>query len=186
MGKRQRKKLDGLVEARKCTARKKDGTPCKRPPIKGGSVCMSHGGAAPQVRRKANERLLQGVPKMLTELKRLATDESMPPNVRLAAIRDWLDRAGIGEAMKAEVTLNAAPWEAMLGEVLLQYDAGDDEPITLSPDDDGAYVPDEKDARWEGMPRRQPTGDPRPADPPPPRRRRPDFGEPNAPGHASP
>lgn len=122
---------------------------------------MSHGGAAPQLRCKANERLLQGVPKMLTELKRLATDESMPPSVTLA-IRDWLDLAGIAEAMEAEVTVNA-PWQEVLGEVFTQFDAGD-ETITLSPDD-GAYAPDEKDARWEGMLRRQPTGDPRPADP---------------------
>lgn len=182
MGKRKRKKLDGLVESRQCTARKKDGTPCKRPPIKGGTVCMSHGGAAPQVRRKANERLLQGVPKMLTELKRLATDESMPANVRLAAVRDWLDRAGVGEAMKAELTVNAAPWEAMLGEVFLEYDA-DEEPIAMSADEDGVYSPETSDSRWDHLPRRKPTGGSRPvvrgqtaspaADPDPPRYSRP-------------
>lgn len=121
MGKRQRRALDGEVDKRMCSATKKDGTPCKRSPIKGGTVCMSHGGAAPQVRRKANERLLQGVPKMLSELKRLAVDDSVPPNVRLAAIRDWLDRAGIGESDKHELTLNVARWEAAIDEVFLDY-----------------------------------------------------------------
>lgn len=121
MGKRQRRGLDGEVEKRMCTAKKKDGTPCKRPPIKGGNVCMSHGGAAPQVRRKANERLLQGVPKMLTELRRLATDESIPANVRLAAVRDWLDRAGIGEADKHELLLTTPKWQEALDDIFTEY-----------------------------------------------------------------
>ncbi|GAA2084613.1 hypothetical protein GCM10009821_27510 [Aeromicrobium halocynthiae] len=183
MGMRQRKKLDGLVEARKCTAKKKDGTPCKRPPIKGGTVCMSHGGAAPQVRRKANERLLNGVPKMLTELKRLATDESMPPNVRLAAIRDWLDRAGIGETAKAELAVNLAKWEESLGEVFL--DIPDDEmPVRMEPNAEGVFVPEGSDSRWEDMERRQTTGEP--LDTPRPRRAAPTFSDPDPPGYSGP
>jgi len=42
---------------RRCTARsKRSGDRCKRAPIPGGSVCIMHGGAAPQVRRAARER----------------------------------------------------------------------------------------------------------------------------------
>ena len=126
MGKRQRRALDGEIEKRTCTARKKDGTPCKRPPIKGGTVCMSHGGAAPQVRRKANERLLQGVPKMLSELKRIAFNDSIPANVRLAAIRDWLDRAGIGESDKHELLLTTPAWLEILNDEDIVVDYGAD------------------------------------------------------------
>lgn len=44
--------------ARQCTARAKaTGTRCRAPAIRGGTVCIRHGGAAPQVRRKARERL---------------------------------------------------------------------------------------------------------------------------------
>jgi len=150
MGKRQRRVLDGEVEKRTCTAKKKDGTPCKRPPIKGGTVCMSHGGAAPQVRRKANERLLQGVPKMLTELKRLATDESIPANVRLAAIRDWLDRAGIGESDKHELLLTTPKWQEALDDIFIEYN-----PDVI----DGEVVDEYEDANYPESRPRAPIGE---------------------------
>lgn len=120
-GKRQRKALDGEVERRTCTAHTRDGTPCKNAPILGGTTCRMHGGAAPQVRAKANQRLLDGVPKMLTELRRIATDESVPPPTRLAAVRDWLDRAGIGESDKHELTINVPKWEQGIENLLVDF-----------------------------------------------------------------
>jgi hypothetical protein len=47
-----------IRQARRCSARRKDGQPCGNYAIIGGRVCRIHGGAAPQVRRKAKERLL--------------------------------------------------------------------------------------------------------------------------------
>jgi hypothetical protein len=43
--------------SRKCSARRRDGQPCGCWAIRGGTVCRVHGGAAPQVRRKARDRL---------------------------------------------------------------------------------------------------------------------------------
>jgi hypothetical protein len=43
---------------RYCTATNRNGEPCGRSPIKGGTVCHFHGGAAPQARRAAQLRLL--------------------------------------------------------------------------------------------------------------------------------
>lgn len=47
-----------LMEAPRCRATAKgSGLRCKRRPIPGGMVCKKHGGGAPQVQAKANERL---------------------------------------------------------------------------------------------------------------------------------
>lgn len=51
----------GLTHDAGCTGHVdlEDGSirPCRRPPIRGGSVCRSHGGAAPQVKAAAQRRL---------------------------------------------------------------------------------------------------------------------------------
>lgn len=109
---------DGRAPAVLCGATRRDGTPCKRPPIQGATVCRAHGGAAPQVKRKAQERLLDGVPKMLRMLKELASNEDVPPQVRLAAIRDWLDRSGITN--KIEIEVKSSSFEEMVMGVLAE------------------------------------------------------------------
>ena len=43
-------------QARRCTARRTNGQPCKAWAIDGGFVCMAHGGSAPQVRQEARVR----------------------------------------------------------------------------------------------------------------------------------
>ena len=42
----------------KCTAKRRDGQPCTKRPMRGGTVCDTHGGLAPQVRQKAAIRQL--------------------------------------------------------------------------------------------------------------------------------
>ncbi|MGC4940778.1 hypothetical protein [Kribbella sp. DT2] len=63
------------------------------------------------MKRKAQERLEKGVLPLLGLLYKLATDESVPPAVRLAAIRDWLDRAGITSKLEIEIDV---PWKDVL------------------------------------------------------------------------
>lgn len=99
-----------------CGAKTSDGDPCKNSPMLGGKRCRMHGGAAPQVKRKAQERLLDGVPKMLRMLKELASNEDVPPAVRLAAIRDWLDRSGIDR--RIEIDVKSSTFEEMVMGVL--------------------------------------------------------------------
>ena len=92
---------------RRCKAKAKlSGKQCKRSPINGGAVCRVHGGAAPQVKAKADERIREYVQKMvdpdraLQEAARLAyadlTDlyddnwnfkpkKDWPPELRAAA-----------------------------------------------------------------------------------------------------
>jgi hypothetical protein len=46
------------LKAIRCTARRTNGEPCKHWAIRGGTVCYTHGGAAPQVKAAAKQRLL--------------------------------------------------------------------------------------------------------------------------------
>lgn len=68
--------MDGETPStrRQCTARNRRGERCKRGPIAGGTVCAMHGGKAPQVQRKAAERLADLIDpnRALREAARLA------------------------------------------------------------------------------------------------------------------
>ena len=81
-----------------CTATNRQGKRCGKPPILGGTVCRMHGGAAPQVKAAALERLKLMQPKALDTLDRLLGREEFP-TVQLAAVKDVLDRTE-GKAME--------------------------------------------------------------------------------------
>lgn len=107
----RRKELGLLGRGVKCTARRTNGKPCGRFAIQGGSVCATHGGSAPQVRAKAKRRLdafadqaVQG----LLNLAQYADSEA----VRLAALRDALDRIGVTAKIDIELTLQ--PWQQLI------------------------------------------------------------------------
>lgn len=85
-----------------------------------------HGGAAPQVRAKAQERLALAQDDAASLLIRFAHDENVPYPVRLAAVKDILDRGGIGTKQQLEVTLK--PWEAAIEGILVD---DDDEPQAI-------------------------------------------------------
>ena len=86
-----------------CSAKRSNGEPCKAKAIRGGTVCRMHGGAAPQVKQKAMERILAAADPAAAELVRLAK-EAESESVRLQAIKDLLDRAGFGATQKHELT----------------------------------------------------------------------------------
>lgn len=113
---------DGRTPTNLCKAVKKNGEPCKRPPIQGATVCRAHGGASPQVKRKAQQRLLDGVPEMIKKLRSLTEEENVPANVRLAAIRDWLDRAGI--TGKIEIEVSSSSFEEMVAGAIASIEDG--------------------------------------------------------------
>lgn len=64
---------------------------CGQSPIPGGTVCKFHGGAAPQVRAKAIERLMQYQDRAIDRLFGLVEQQAYP-STAYQAVRDVLDR----------------------------------------------------------------------------------------------
>lgn len=90
-----------LMEAAKCSAKAKGSQrQCRRPPIAGGTVCYIHGGAAPQVKLKALERLMLLQDPAIDRLQQLIGQEAFP-TVAYAASRDVLDRT-IGKPAESQ------------------------------------------------------------------------------------
>lgn len=76
-----------------CSATSKaTGKPCGRTAIPGGSVCRYHGGAAPQVKAKAMERLMALQAPAVDTLSWLMKKRAKFPSTAYAAARDVLDR----------------------------------------------------------------------------------------------
>lgn len=99
------------VPHRQCTGHKKNGERCKNAAILGGTVCKFHGGAAKHVRNAARVRLANAADRMARELLNMATADNVSDSVKLAAIRDALDRGGI--SVKAEIEVTAKPYESI-------------------------------------------------------------------------
>ncbi len=90
------------TDARQCTATAKGSRQrCKRRPIPGGTVCVKHGGGAPQVQAAARIRLAALVEPAIDRLTKLL--KAKQEGVQLGAVKDVLDRNGFKP--KEHVTL---------------------------------------------------------------------------------
>lgn len=100
---------------RRCTAHRKTGDRCKNVARLGTNVCDFHGAKAPQVKRKARQRIEEAADRMACELLRMAIDDKVADSVKLAAIRDALDRAGLAARTAVEVEVGPLkPWEQIM------------------------------------------------------------------------
>jgi hypothetical protein len=100
---------------RRCTAHRKNGDQCKNAARLGTNVCDFHGAKAPQVKRKARQRIEEAADRMARELLKMATDDNVADSVKLAAIRDALDRAGLAAKTAVEVEVGPPkPYEVIL------------------------------------------------------------------------
>jgi hypothetical protein len=78
--------------AGRCHAHSKQtGKPCRQPAIAGGAVCRFHGGAAPQVKQKALDRLMALQHPAIDRLASLVAQTEFP-STAYQAVRDVLDR----------------------------------------------------------------------------------------------
>jgi len=76
-----------------CAAHRTNGDPCRLHAVTGARVCQVHGGRAPQVKAKAEDRIRDLVDPSLNRIARTIGDDANPA-LALAAARDILDRAG--------------------------------------------------------------------------------------------
>ena len=101
-----------------CKAKRTNGHACKAQAIKGGSVCRSHGGAAPQVREAARRRLLELVDPAIAVLARAVRPRRKakwePTANELRAVSEILNRSGIGENETGAGDDGRVTWEEFL------------------------------------------------------------------------
>lgn len=93
------------TQARRCTAhRTRDGQPCEAWAVHGATVCRAHGGAAPQVRAAATERLaVEAAHRLALPVKTTGSE----------ALQDGLDRFNGQVGFLAE-QLSAVPEEQLI------------------------------------------------------------------------
>lgn len=93
---------DPMVMSNQCTAMSKQAKRrCKQPAIPGGTVCRFHGGAAPQVRQAAKDRIAALVDPAIDALQRALDHKDV--NAAVRAARDLLDRAGLAPPQQKQV-----------------------------------------------------------------------------------
>jgi hypothetical protein len=97
------------VPEHRCRAHRKNGEQCKNASLIGSTVCRYHGGAAKQCVNAARVRLRNAAEKLARELRGMATDPNVSDSVKLAAIRDELDRAGLKPTTTVDLEVSTKP-----------------------------------------------------------------------------
>jgi len=120
-GNRKRRRELGLISKEHCAARRQDGQPCGMTPIRGAAVCRMHGGSAPQVIKKARERLALAADDAASWLVKMMNDESVPWSERRRAMETILDRAGISKSVDLELNVDA-PWQELIAGIVGEVD----------------------------------------------------------------
>jgi hypothetical protein len=125
-----------MSEPGKCAAHSsRTGDPCRKWPISGSNVCSTHGGSAPQVKRRAEERLRElqfpavssiadAIVADTHQLDRRGGIIKLGPDhaVRLRAALAVLDRTGLGPSSSANVTVTASQH---LADLIAELDGND-------------------------------------------------------------
>lgn len=108
-------------DLRQCTAQSKQtGDRCGQAAIKGGTICPWHGGSAPQVKARANLRLLELVEPSLHRLASIVDSTKSLDADAIRAANSLLDRAGVVR----RTDIDPAAAQALLLERLREIQAG--------------------------------------------------------------
>ncbi|WP_314431734.1 HGGxSTG domain-containing protein [Microbacterium lacticum] len=87
-----------------CGARRKKGGTCRAPALTGQTRCRSHGGATPQAKRAARDRLAEEADPSISRLVDLR-DNAASEQVRAKAATTLLEMAGYGRHVKHDVNV---------------------------------------------------------------------------------
>jgi hypothetical protein len=99
------KPLDLSKPDRRCTAHStRTKERCRRWAIRGGKVCATHGGRAPQVKATAQERLAALVDPALKVHRQALQSFTRNPQAAVTVARDVLDRTGFKPTEKHELS----------------------------------------------------------------------------------
>lgn len=130
-GNRKRRKASGLLPTReKCKAHNRFGEPCGNYPILGGVCCRVHSGSAPQVRRKAAERIAMAQDDAASLLVQFMASEKVPFAERRRCAEFLLTYEN-----RNEFRLTLAKWQENIDELIVNYDIVDAEVV-----EDDAYA----------------------------------------------
>ena len=96
---------EDLKKAPRCTATSKStGKRCGMAAIRGGRVCIVHGGGSPAAKAMAERRIATLVDPALEVMFEMLMSKKTTPAVRFSIIKDILDRAGYKPVEKHEHT----------------------------------------------------------------------------------
>jgi hypothetical protein len=101
------------IRARRCHGHNGDHEPCRKTSMDFQQVCGTHGGRAPQAKRKARQRLEEAQDRMAKALLGIA-EGAESEAVKLAAIKHVLAIGGLSEKHAVAVEVELKPYEDIL------------------------------------------------------------------------
>jgi hypothetical protein len=121
--------------------------PCQGWGANGTDYCAAHGGSAPQTIAAAKRTLALSANDVSQHLVQIANDERTPPETRVKAIAQVLDRIGI--RLGVDISLEVPKWQKLMGRMFGSENGEEDTP-TGEEDDTPAPPP----ARQKSAPRK--------------------------------
>lgn len=103
----------------RCKAHRKNGDLCKNRPVNGAAVCRMHGGGAPQVKRKAAERIAEAADDAAALLVLFMQDSKNDIKVRTQIAQDLLNRAGFAGKNAVDLKVSVFDQAVANGEFLV-------------------------------------------------------------------
>jgi hypothetical protein len=113
--------------------------PCGRPAMNGQTVCAAHGGNAPQAIAAAKRTLALATRNIADVLENIALDETIPPETRIKAAKEIMDRAGIRAGV--DLGIETPGWQKVMGKLFGVAEEEDSPAPEPEPEETKAVAP---------------------------------------------